>query len=133
MAYYLGIDCSTQGMKALVIDPAASRVVAGASVRFTADLPEFGCPDGVLPHPDPLVRRAAVAGVCEPRLLRDPATDPAPYIARVRASDFGRRFSAGSWEHLPPADLELATRADCYDFPMPVTRSGDRLVIRAPG
>ncbi|MCG7286027.1 HEAT repeat domain-containing protein [Cellulomonas sp. ACRRI] len=24
--------------------------------------------------PDPLVRRAAVAGVCEPRLLRDPAT-----------------------------------------------------------
>lgn len=66
-------------------------------------------------------------------LLRDPATDPAPYIARVRASDFGRRFSAGSWEHLPPADLELATRADCYDFPMPVTRSGDRLVIRAPG
>ena len=58
MAYYLGIDCSTQGMKALVIDPAASRVVAGASVRFTADLPEFGCPDGVLPHPDPLVRHA---------------------------------------------------------------------------
>ena len=24
--------------------------------------------------PDPLVRRAAVAGICEPRLLRDPAT-----------------------------------------------------------
>ena len=58
MAYYLGIDSSTQSMKGLVIDPAAGAVVATASVNFTADLPQFRCVDGVLPHPDPLVKHA---------------------------------------------------------------------------
>ncbi|NLG00171.1 MAG: carbohydrate kinase [Lentisphaerae bacterium] len=58
MALYLGIDSSTQSMKALVIDPAAARVVGSASVSFSADLPQYGCPDGVLPHADPLVKHA---------------------------------------------------------------------------
>jgi hypothetical protein len=35
---------------------------------------------------DPLVRRAAVAGVCEPRLLRDPATARSALDACVRAT-----------------------------------------------
>ncbi len=36
--------------------------------------------------PDPLVRRAAVAGVCEPRLLRDPATATAALDACAAAT-----------------------------------------------
>ena len=58
MAYYLGIDSSTQSMKGLVIDPAAGAVVGAAGVNFTADLPQYNCPDGVLAHPDPLVKHA---------------------------------------------------------------------------
>ena len=34
MAYYLGIDSSTQSMKGLVIDPAAGTIVASAGVNF---------------------------------------------------------------------------------------------------
>ncbi|MGO1335419.1 MAG: HEAT repeat domain-containing protein, partial [Cellulosimicrobium funkei] len=36
--------------------------------------------------PDPLVRRAAVAGICEPRLLRDPATATAALDACAAAT-----------------------------------------------
>ncbi|HHU14258.1 MAG TPA: carbohydrate kinase, partial [Lentisphaerae bacterium] len=58
MALYLGIDSSTQSMKALVIDPAAARVAGSASVSFSTDLPHYRCPDGVLPNDDPLVKHA---------------------------------------------------------------------------
>ncbi len=58
MAYYLGIDSSTQGMKGLVIDPAAGTIVRSVAVNFTADLPQYRCPDGVLAHADPLVKHA---------------------------------------------------------------------------
>lgn len=37
--------------------------------------------------PDPLVRRAAVAGICEPRLLTDPATRQAALTACLVATD----------------------------------------------
>ena len=58
MAYYLGIDSSTQSMKALVIDPDHATIIASASVNFGKDLPEFGCPEGVLPNADPLVKHS---------------------------------------------------------------------------
>lgn len=58
MAYYLGIDSSTQSMKGLVIDPENGTIIAHAHVHFSSDLPQFGCPDGVLPHADPLVKHA---------------------------------------------------------------------------
>lgn len=63
-------------------------------------------------------------------LLSGGACDPAMIARRVRDSDFGRRFAAGSWPNLPLADLELAVQADLFDFAMPVRREGDRLVIR---
>jgi xylulokinase len=56
--FYLGIDSSTQSMKGLLIDPTAGKIVAKASVAFGRDLPQFGCPDGVLPDADPLVKRS---------------------------------------------------------------------------
>ena len=58
MAYYLGIDSSTQGVKAVVIDPAAGEIAGGAAVNYTADLPQYNCADGVWPDPDPLVKHA---------------------------------------------------------------------------
>ena len=56
--YTLGIDSSTQSVKALVYDTEAKSVVTTVSVNFGKDLPEFGCPDGFLPNEDPLVRQA---------------------------------------------------------------------------
>lgn len=63
-------------------------------------------------------------------LLRGERPDPDPFARRVRNSDFGRRFSAGTWPHLLRGDLELAAHADLFDFAMPVRREGGRLVIR---
>jgi len=63
-------------------------------------------------------------------LLRGESPDPEIYSRRVRESDFGRRFTAGTWPNLPRGDLELAAHADLFDFAMPVGRDGERLVIR---
>jgi 2-phosphosulfolactate phosphatase len=63
-------------------------------------------------------------------LLRGENPAPEQYARRVRASDFGQRFSAGTWPHLPLADLDLAAQADLFGFAMPVRREGEHLVIR---
>lgn len=63
-------------------------------------------------------------------LLRGAEPAPEAYARRVRNSDFGRRFAAGTWPNLPGADLELAAQADLFDFAMPVGHAGGQLVIR---
>lgn len=66
MRYYLGLDLSTQGLKAVFIDPESGELLTGGSVNFGRDLPQFGCPDGFLPghglerHADPLMWVAAL-------------------------------------------------------------------------
>ena len=54
----LGIDSSTQGVKAVVWDVAAGKVVFSAAVNYGRDLPQYGSPDGFLPDADVLVRHA---------------------------------------------------------------------------
>jgi 2-phosphosulfolactate phosphatase len=63
-------------------------------------------------------------------LLRGDAVVADEFAERVRKSDFGQRFTAGTWPNLPLADLEMAAQPDLFDFAMPVQRDGDRLVIR---
>lgn len=63
-------------------------------------------------------------------LLRGEPTAPEQFAQRVRDSDFGRRFMAGTWPNLPRADLELAAHPDLFSFAMPVRREGEHLVIR---
>ena len=63
-------------------------------------------------------------------LLRGEQPDPDPFAQRVRDSDFGRRFTAGTWPNLLRGDLELAAHADLFDFAMPVRREAGRLIIR---
>jgi len=54
--YYLGIDCSTQSITALVLeqerddDPVSTRIRLEKSLNFDADYPEFGTRNGVLPE-----------------------------------------------------------------------------------
>lgn len=62
-------------------------------------------------------------------ILRGDDPPAAPYSARVRASDFGRRFAAGTDPHLPPADLDYCAAVDIFDFAMPIDRENGRLTI----
>lgn len=63
-------------------------------------------------------------------LLRGDDPPRAPYAARVRDSDFGRRFSAGTDPNLPEADLDCCAAVDRFDFAMPIQRTPRGLVIQ---
>ena len=66
MRLTLGIDSSTQGVKAVAWDVDAGKVVFSASVNYGRDLPQYGSPDGFLvpgagclvPGAEDLVRHA---------------------------------------------------------------------------
>ncbi len=58
MGLYLGIDASTQGMKAELIDTDTSRFVGSYAVNFGMDLPQYAAPDGFIPDANPLVKQA---------------------------------------------------------------------------
>lgn len=54
----LGIDSSTQGVKAVAWDAKGGKVAFSAAVNYGRDLPQYGSPDGFLPNDDVLVRHA---------------------------------------------------------------------------
>jgi len=58
MKLTVGIDSSTQGVKAVAWDVDAQKVAFSASVNYGRDLPQYGSPDGFLPNDDVLVRHA---------------------------------------------------------------------------
>lgn len=62
-------------------------------------------------------------------LLRGQPVDPGQFARRVRESDFGRRFAAGTSPNLPLADLDLCAQVDCFSFAMPVRRVAGHMVI----
>jgi len=71
----------------------------------------------------------ACADLIEARLRgQDPPREP--YAARVRQSDFGRRFGAGLDPHLPPADLDCCAEADRFDFALRVEKSERGITLR---
>ena len=57
MSLFMGVDASTQSISALVADTDTGRIAGEASVSFS-EFPEFNCPQGFLPHDDPLVKHA---------------------------------------------------------------------------
>lgn len=63
-------------------------------------------------------------------LLRGDPVAPEEFARRIRESDFGQRFTTGTWPNLPRADLDLAAHVDFFGFAMPVRREGEHLVIR---
>lgn len=58
MAWFLGLDSSTQGLSAVIVDTARGDIVYQESVDYGSDLPQYDCPEGVLRHDDPLVKHA---------------------------------------------------------------------------
>jgi 2-phosphosulfolactate phosphatase len=70
----------------------------------------------------------ACADLIEAYLLgRTP--DVSEHEARVRQSDFGRRFGTSAYPHLPAADLDLCAAADRFGFALPMHRTDHGLVI----
>ena len=63
-------------------------------------------------------------------LIRDGAAAAAPFEARVRRSDFGRRFTGAPDTAHPSADLQCCAVADRFDFALQVVRLGDRLALQ---
>jgi len=132
------IQCTAGGVKAVIkwqgaeAILASSLVCARATARYLRRLApksvtlvvtgEWADRDGDEDH--------ACADYLE-ALLQDENTDPAPFSARVRNSDFGRRFTSGSDPALPIADLEYCAAADRFDFAMPIRRSEGCLLILA--
>src|SRR5688572_8133732 len=86
MAYFLGLDSSTQSLSAIVIDTSEGRVVVDESVNFGSALPSYDSPQGVLPSADPGVRHS------DP-LMWVEALDL--ILARVKASGFDWSKVAG--------------------------------------
>jgi len=64
-------------------------------------------------------------------LLAGARPDPAPFVQRVRASDFGRRFAAAANPSLPPVDLDLCARVDVFPFALRVVEDRDSLLLVA--
>ena len=58
MSIYLGLDSSTQSLKAEIIDTGAGKIICSENVNFGKDLPEYNCPNGFLENSDPLVKHA---------------------------------------------------------------------------
>jgi xylulokinase len=58
MPKYLGLDCSTQSITAVIIDSDRKNVVYEKSLNFGKALPQYESPDGFLINPDPLVKHS---------------------------------------------------------------------------
>lgn len=58
MSLFLGLDSSTQSLKAMLIDAEGGAIVATEAVNFGRDLPEYKSPNGFLESHDPLVRHS---------------------------------------------------------------------------
>ncbi|HSD55269.1 MAG TPA: 2-phosphosulfolactate phosphatase [Burkholderiales bacterium] len=63
-------------------------------------------------------------------LLNDDSVAAAPYEARVRGSDFARRFTGAPGAAHPAGDLECCALADRFDFALRVVRRGGRLLLQ---
>ncbi len=58
MAFFLGLDSSTQSLSALVVDTASGQVALDLSVNFGQELPEYDSPTGFLSSADPKLKHA---------------------------------------------------------------------------
>ena len=58
MNIYLGLDSSTQGLKAEIIDIDSGEILCSKGINFGKDLPEYKCTDGYLDNDDPQIKHA---------------------------------------------------------------------------
>jgi xylulokinase len=85
VSLYLGFDCSTQSLTAIVLDAtgARSRVVFESSLQFDTDLPQYGTRHGVLPPPGRGVTGVTGVAVSSPLLWADALDTMMARVARA--------------------------------------------------
>ena len=125
MSLYLGLDCSTQSLSAMMLDASASppRVVFEHALDYDAALPSYGTRHGVLPSADPRVR-------VSPPLMWVEALDAVLGAAAGSGLDLGRlaAISGSAQQHgsvylNATADERLAA-LDAAQPPTPQLRGG---------
>ncbi|MEO5895034.1 MAG: FGGY family carbohydrate kinase [Vicinamibacterales bacterium] len=123
---YLGFDCSTQGLSAVVIDTASRRVVFRDALHFDSELPQFGTVHGVLPsgvpgvvHAPPLMWKTALQSMFG-RLAASPVD-----VARIRAisgaaQQHGSVYCGDTIETLTrstaPVWMDSSTQHECSEI-----------------
>jgi 2-phosphosulfolactate phosphatase len=131
------IHCTAGGVRGLTTWQGAPRLFAGSLVCARAtvrQLRRLGAARLVLVVTGKWTDRDgdedfACADYIE-ALLQDEAPAAAPFEARVRRSDFGRRFTGAPGTTHSAADLECCAVADRFDFALQVVRRGDRLALQ---
>jgi len=125
------IQCTGSGTRCAVAASGAdalfvsSLAIAGATARAVGPAPvvtlvaSMGSEEG----------DDAVADYLE-GLLRGIPPPPGEIVRRIRESSAGRRISSGKFPQYPPADLDVCTRLDAFEFAIRVAREGDLLVAR---
>jgi 2-phosphosulfolactate phosphatase len=73
---------------------------------------------------------AACADYISACLINEVSPDPEPYLARVHASDTGRRFYREAPHDVWMEDLRLCTMINRFNFAMQVQMEGSNFVIR---
>ena len=63
MSIFLGLDSSTQGLKAEIIDVTSGKIICSKGVNFGKDLPDYNCHDGFLLNDDPANQTCRPAGL----------------------------------------------------------------------
>lgn len=93
---FLGLDSSTQSLSAVIIDLDAHRVVYEKSLNFDRALPEFKTKNGVLPHPDPLVKHSSplLWAAALDRLFAEMKNDGAPLGEILAVSGSGQQHGS---------------------------------------
>ncbi|CAN5714329.1 xylulokinase [soil metagenome] len=123
---YLGFDCSTQGLSAVVIDTASRRVVFRDAIHFDSELPQFGTVHGVLHsdipgvvHAPPLMWKAALQTMF--KRLAASGID----VARIRAisgsaQQHGSVYCGETMETLTrstaPVWMDSSTERECAEI-----------------
>jgi xylulokinase len=104
---YLGLDSSTQSLTAVLIDPAARKILHQASINYDADLPEYGTTNGVLPADDPTLVHAPPLMWVEAldRLLIALRKDGFPVEDIAAISGSGQQHGSVYWNRAWPSAL----------------------------
>lgn len=120
-SFFLGLDASTQGLKATAID-AHLNVVCEAALNYDADLPEFGTEGGAHRHEDGLtVTSPAIMWVAAlDILLQKLADEKFPFAGVVAVSGSGQQHGSvwlkrGASSALAALDAGLTLREQLAD------------------
>ena len=148
MPLYLGLDSSTQGLTAIVLDAGERQIVFQSSLSFDEVLPKYGTRHGVLPSADPsivvssplmwadaldvMLGRIAASGLDLSRLAAISGSAQqhgSVYVSGLAARDSGLDLSLS--RPVSPIWMDSSTSAECSEIARGV--GGDEVLAAHTG